>query len=101
MLVKIDSAIKNLIPSFLENRQLELDSVKRAILEANYEKLYQIGHNLRGVAGSFGFFDLAKLGDLLESSGERKDLHIAEQALRSMTVYLNEVQIEYSSTNNF
>lgn len=48
----------------------DLDKCRRFLAEGDFEGLRTIGHNLKGNGISFGFPELSRLGEELESSAQ-------------------------------
>src|SRR2546421_875982 len=93
--VTVPKDLEDLVPTFLRNRQKELDALKVALAAADFEQLRQLGHRMKGVGNSYGFAHVSTMGKLIEDgvrSGDRAGLQarIAEYA-----DYLAKVEIVY------
>src|SRR5256714_4604209 len=93
--VTVPKDLEDLVPTFLRNRQKELDALKVALAAADFEQLRQLGHRMKGVGNSYGFAHVSVLGQGIEDgalSGDRASLesHIAQYG-----DYLSKVQIAF------
>lgn len=58
--------VTDLIPSYLDRRQKEVEQMKEYITNNDLKNLLRIGHQLKGSAKSYGFEELGDLGSKLE-----------------------------------
>jgi HPt (histidine-containing phosphotransfer) domain-containing protein len=87
--------LEDLIPTFMKNRQKELEALRVAVAASDFEQLRQLGHRMKGVGNSYGFAHVSVIGKNVEDrarSGDRAglDAQVAEYA-----EYLSKVQITY------
>jgi HPt (histidine-containing phosphotransfer) domain-containing protein len=67
--VKIDNEISELILGFVERRRSEIWELRNLIKSGELEKIAEIGHKLKGSAGTYGVFYLSEIGKRLEEYG--------------------------------
>lgn len=60
--------------SFLQSRKQELDTLKNALEEADYDYLRLAGHTIKGAAANISADKLSQLGRQLETNGANKEL---------------------------
>ena len=96
--VVVDTDLEDLIPAFLGNRAAEADTIAEAISRADFARLKGLGHNLKGVAGSYGFEGLARLGVQLEEHAEAQRLAEAETVLARIREYLQAVEVRFEDS---
>lgn len=84
--------LKHLIPDLLRTVSGEIDFIKSAVLEKDYESIYAKAHSLKGVAGMFGFEKLTNLITDLSRSVKGKNLVVVKGLLAVLETYL--VQLE-------
>ena len=58
---------------FFERRHHELLTLRAALASSDHQEIRRIGHNLKGVGGSFGFPELTELGGRLENAARADD----------------------------
>ena len=73
---------------YLERRKSDLQSCMDAIQKNEFATLERIGHQMKGNATSFGFDELATIGELLEDAAKKQDLNRAEDIARNFQAYL-------------
>lgn len=93
--VVVAKDLEDLVPTFMKNRNKELETLRTALAGGDFDQLRQLGHRMKGVGNSYGFEKVSALGKQIEDdarTGDRKllDAHIADYA-----DYLGRVQIVY------
>lgn len=95
IVVNIDIDLEDLIPGFMENRQIDLQKLERALEDQDYETLRSIGHNLKGVGGGYGFHDMTAMGAAIEEGARENKLEIVKENVTKLSHYLSNVEIVY------
>ena len=93
--VKVAKDIADLIPTYLSNRKKELESLRAALAAADFEKLRQLGHRMRGVGNSYGFERVTSLGKEIEDGAKSGDKGALAAHIAAYEDYLSKVQIAY------
>ncbi len=91
--VRVPGILMDLIPQYLANRKLEVAALESAVTGEDFLSIQSIGHKLKGNAGSYGFYDLTDLGEILERAGKTHDLNSARSAIFEYRQYLENVQV--------
>lgn len=73
---------------YIERRQSDLQSCLEAIQKNEFGTLERIGHQMKGNATSFGFDDLAVIGENLETAAKNQDLARAQDITKNFQTYL-------------
>lgn len=60
---------------YLERRKNDFLKLKDQSNGSNFDLALTIGHQIKGNADTFGFFDLKEIGMKLEEAGKSKDHH--------------------------
>ena len=92
----VEREILDLIPTFLNNRKREVDSLRRALVLGDFEVVRRLGHRMRGVGGSYGFEYVTLLGRRIEQCGRERDADLLGELVSEYADYLSNVRIEYS-----
>jgi HPt (histidine-containing phosphotransfer) domain-containing protein len=92
----VERSIGDLIPTFLNNRKRELDSLRHALVMGDFELVRRLGHRMRGVGGSYGFEFITLLGQRLEQCSRDRDVDLLGELVSEYADYLSTVHIEYS-----
>jgi HPt (histidine-containing phosphotransfer) domain-containing protein len=93
--VVIDVEIREIIPYFLETRRKDLKSLETAFATGDLTRAREIGHNMKGAGGSYGFDEISRLGQVIEQAADKGDLMKASGALRELRDYLDRVVVSY------
>jgi HPt (histidine-containing phosphotransfer) domain-containing protein len=93
--VKVDKDLEDLIPTYMSNRRKELEALRAALAAADFERLRQLGHRMRGVGNSYGFDDVTDLGKLIEEGARAGDKAGLEKHIAQYGDYLSRVEIAY------
>jgi len=92
----VERSIGDLIPTFLNNRQREVESLRHALVMGDFELVRRLGHRMRGVGGSYGFEYVSLLGQRLEQCSRERDADLLGELVSEYADYLSTVRIEYS-----
>jgi HPt (histidine-containing phosphotransfer) domain-containing protein len=87
--------LEDLIPVFMNNRHKELDALRTALATADFEKLRQLGHRMKGVGNSYGFAHVSTLGKYIEDGARSGDRTALQASISEYGDYLSKVQIAY------
>lgn len=93
--VMIDEEIREIIPYFLETRRKDVQSLERALATGDLTTAGEIGHNLKGAGGSYGFDEMSRLGHIIEQAAGKGDPKKAIDALHELRDYLERVVVKY------
>lgn len=92
----ISGELRDLIPLFMKTRRNEVDSLRGALASANYERIRQLAHRMRGVGNSYGFAQVSMLGKYIEECALTGDRTLLEKLISEYAGYLANVQIAYA-----
>jgi HPt (histidine-containing phosphotransfer) domain-containing protein len=87
--------LEDLIPVFMKNRHKELDALRVALAQADFEQLRQLGHRMKGVGNSYGFARVSTLGQTIEDGARSADRAALQATIREYDEFLSKVQIAY------
>ena len=93
--VMIDSDLEDLIPGFIEKRHGDIRAILAAAAAKDYEAIRNIGHNLKGIGGGYGFDRVTKLGAAIEQAGKQREGDKACELAQVMETYFKNVEIHY------
>jgi HPt (histidine-containing phosphotransfer) domain-containing protein len=93
--VTVAKDLEDLIPVFMSNRHKELDALRTALDAADFEKLRQLGHRMKGVGNSYGFAHVSTLGKYIEDGARSGDRAALRASISEYGDYLSRVQIAY------
>ena len=87
--------LEDLIPTFMTNRNKEVETLRTALGAGNMEQLRQLGHRMKGVGNSYGFELISVLGKQIEDGAKSSDLPGLQARIMEYTDYLSRVTIVY------
>jgi histidine phosphotransfer protein HptB len=96
IIIQIDPDLEELIPGFLENRSLDVEKLKSALKEYDFENLRSIGHSIKGVGGGYGFDLMSELGANIETAAKESDADVIRDNINRLDDYLNCIEVEYA-----
>ncbi len=77
-----------LLPRYLEHRARDVAALRRALDVEDFPSIDRIGHNLRGNGRSYGFPELAAIGEVLEAAARAKNAASIREQLGSLEAWL-------------
>jgi len=96
IIVQVDPDLEDLIPGFLENRNTDVEKLRSALNDNDFENLRSIGHSIKGVGGGYGFDLMTTLGADIESAAKESDADEIREKINQLDDYLQRVEIEYT-----
>jgi HPt (histidine-containing phosphotransfer) domain-containing protein len=63
-----------LVQAFIEHRHRDVATLRGCMKDGDYETIARIGHTLQGSSPSYGFAELAHLGERLEAAALAKNV---------------------------
>ncbi len=97
--VKIDRELRELIPGFLENKKKEIDFLKDSLKQNDFESIRLIGHKIKGSAGGYGFFQIARIGERLEWAAKNRTSHLVQKWIEAFDRYMDNLHVIYCNTS--
>jgi HPt (histidine-containing phosphotransfer) domain-containing protein len=93
--VRVERELEDLVPAFMENRRKDIDALKAAHTSAEFEKMRQIGHRMKGVGTSYGFTHVTTLGKRIEDAARAADAGALQALIAEYADYLARVQVSF------
>lgn len=93
--VYIDRDLEELIPDYLKDRHLEIQKLRVALDDSDFEFIERIAHQIKGNAGSYGFDLLSSIGSQMEQDCIKGRYSKLSSYLAQMQDYLDNLEIEY------
>ena len=91
--VAVDEDILDLVPIYLENRRVELETGRRALAEGEFETLRIMGHTMRGSGGGYGMDRITEIGTGLEEDAKSSDSEKVGVWLEELADFLERVRV--------
>ena len=93
--VRVDPALRDLIPQFLTNRQRDVDTLRQASRSADFAKVQTLGHRMKGDGGGYGFEGISEIGAVLEAAAARRDHECIARQIEKLDDYIARVDITF------
>jgi len=91
----VDRDLEDLIPSFIENRREDIETIKKSLATGDLDLIKRLGHTMKGTGGGYGFDGITDIGCLIEEAAISKDHAKIEQQNKALEDYLNRVKIVF------
>ena len=96
IVVSVDASIKDLIPDFLTRKRRAVSQWNHLLEQGDYGALVNLGHDLSGTSGAYGFMGISKIGDSLQLAAGKKDHEEARRLMEEYSSYLSRLRVVYS-----
>ena len=93
--VTVAKDLEDLIPTFMKNRNKEVETLRVALASQDFEQLRQLGHRMKGVGVSYGFDHVSTLGKYIEDGARSGDRASLGARISEYEEYLSKVKITY------
>ena len=94
-IVNVDIELKDLIPNFLKNRAVEINSLKESIISSDFEAIKFLSHSLKGTAGGYGFDYMSLLAEKIELADIDKSSDKIYDLIMQLEEHFNNIVIVY------
>lgn len=95
IIVHVDEDLEDLIPGFLNNRRKDIEAMRSALKEGDFEKIRSLGHSMKGAGGGYGFDLITDIGRDLEISAREGDVEKINQKVDTLARFLESVEVVY------
>jgi PAS domain S-box-containing protein len=90
----LDETLDMMRPTFLANRRRDVVALQAAISSGNFDQIRRIGHQIKGLAGSYGLDAIGTIGNGIEEAALGKDIHGIAQRVADLVAALQAAQSE-------
>jgi PAS domain S-box-containing protein len=87
-----DETLDMMQPTFLANRRRDVAVLQAAIDSRNFDQIRTLGHQIKGLAGSYGLEAIGTIGKALEEAALGKDIHRITQGVTDLIAALHSAQ---------
>jgi len=96
IIVHVDPDLEDLIPGFLENRNLDVEKLRTELSNNDFQNISSIGHSIKGVGGGYGFELMSELGANIETAAKENNSETIQENIDRLDDYLKRVEVEYA-----
>ena len=89
---KIPPDLADIIPGYLERRELDILALKIFALNEDFSSIAKLGHKLKGNGSSFGFDRISELGTLFMRSCESRNLLEIKELISAFEAELKKIR---------
>ncbi len=93
--IDIDADLQELIPKFLDNRRIDILSLKSFINENDQTAIAHLAHKIKGSAAGYGFIGLSEMALDIENALKSHEPEKLPKIADEMTSYLEKIEISY------
>lgn len=91
-LQRLDAALQQMTPTFLQNRHRDVTALQAAITEKNFNHIKTIGHSIKGLAGSYGLHGIGTIGSAIERAASAQDIEQITIQVRALLQAVREAE---------
>lgn len=88
-----DPEIRELVPSYLNNRKNDIETITALLQSGDYGAIVDLGHKMKGSGGLFGIKEIGRAGTIIERAALERDFAILEATVRELKDYLSRVEL--------
>jgi HPt (histidine-containing phosphotransfer) domain-containing protein len=92
ILVRAKSKLADRTPAYLQNCRQNVIAMLDALDRVDFEALKNLGHQMRGSGGMYGFQAITDIGAALEQAAESVDTNGSRKWVGELTSYLDRVE---------
>lgn len=94
ILIHVDPDLLELAEPYLAKRKEEISVLETSLQAGDHKAVQSLAHKMKGVAASYGFEELSRLGAELETAAKISNAEQMAQTLRQIRDYLSRVEIQ-------
>ena len=95
IVVHVDADLHELIPGYLANRQADIQVMREALAQGDYETIRILGHSMKGSGGGYGFDAITEIGGSIEHAARDREPDTIRRWVGELRAYLERVQVLY------
>jgi len=95
IVVHVDADLQELIPGYLDNRHGDIQAMREALAQGDYETILILGHSMKGSGGGYGFDTITEIGSALEQAAKGREPDTIHRWVDELLRYLERVQVVY------
>lgn len=91
----IDEDLKELAIEYLETRRQEVRILEESLSKNDLSTIATIAHKMKGVAESYGFPELTRLGSEMEQASKAQNHELTQKLLIEVKLYVITVELKF------
>ncbi|MGQ0695074.1 MAG: Hpt domain-containing protein [Nitrospiraceae bacterium] len=93
--VTIDADLEDIVPAFLSNRRKDVQKLRTALAQEDFETIQLLGHRMKGDSGGYGFKTIGEVGAKMELAAAQRDHPAIGQSIAQLEDFLARVNVIY------
>lgn len=95
IIVRVDPDLEDLIPGFLENRRSDIQAMREALEQSNFETIRTRAHTMKGAGGGYGFDAITIISRGIEDAAEQRNASGVREGLNRLSGYLDRIEVVF------
>lgn len=91
----VDESLRELVPRYLERRAADVAALREAAHGGAFPDAHVIGHRMKGSGGGYGFDEITRIGERVETAATMLDAAGILSAADDLARYVSEVEIVF------
>jgi len=93
--VTIEAELEELVPRFIQLRHEDIQAIKKALDEGDYETISRLSHTMKGSGISYGFDYISEIGMQMEHAANSQERDGVNKCLLELSSYLENIKITF------
>lgn len=93
--IPVAPGVEDLIPTFLQNRIAEIETLRNALLANDFAELARLGHRMKGVGAPYGFDTVSELGRQIQDAARSANADALAERVAEYAEYMARVRVVY------
>ncbi|EQC43942.1 Hpt domain-containing protein [Bacteriovorax sp. Seq25_V] len=94
-IIEVDEELKDILPSFLENRRKDIGLLNDAFAVKDYSTIEKIGHRVSGSSGGYGFDELGKIAKNIELECKNGNFEKVGDLIKNFEAFMQDIQVKF------
>lgn len=91
----VDEDMKELAIEYLETRKQEIGALEESLSKNDLSTIATTAHKMKGVAESYGFPELTRLGSEMEKAAKAQSYELTQKILNEIKLYIFTVELKF------
>ena len=93
--VRGEKELEKVTPRYLQSKREDVEKLRKALEEREYEAIHALGHSMKGSGGSYGFHEITEIGMRLVTTAKMQDADTLQALIDDLSCYLDNVDVYY------
>jgi signal transduction histidine kinase/HPt (histidine-containing phosphotransfer) domain-containing protein len=91
--IEMPHGLEEIVPEYLAIRKSEVPEMLRLLAASDFQRLAELGHNMKDTGAGYGFPNLSRLGAEIKQSAKQTDGATLRSQMTELSAYLDQVQL--------